>query len=1125
MSYEWLCANKDKLRCLSPRKRPPVESRPMEVEELSLIQLRELIEDVEKMGRCEEEDVECTTLALVDTTRSPKYVGVYNSAIKILRDTQRFKQCKRRKCEDDDSIFNLKHKLVLRILNNASVLFKGSVDEERMQTFVSMLDALAAEASALFDIFMEGYNKDLKPLNNTSTEFKVDPLATNAAFLDYDPGKVSYRVFCTPEGHRVDAFVQECMLDFFKPCSNRQRKPNPLWDDEFYAREIPALATGRDAATKRGTSRVGESTRSAKREEFGDRRRRHAMAGPLQHHEYKVIQELIARGIAGDAVAQAEVVRKHPSYSWHTIVRQHEVELRLMQLGRDVADFIIEYSREETIFAGDFVARAALFGISGLPWNMRSSIESENRPERWFLRFLHLAIQTHEPCLKTRNYIPVERTRDDSSMRRWRNGKTVEESFEDLYSRLSSITEAIVAREVFTLYRIRFAAFKHSGKLDAEWQNLSKDKHERDLMEKKLFFNKNDAELYKDWVIQMAKEDETRDDAPPEDAIPVGSLRCNIAGSLSEIDCLMQDAMLLSVVALGRTETIRLHSDLLSEAKMNDLPTQQPKNILVSAAAMEERDTSKRSRSLGTSYRVLQGEFTMGDWLPLTTRVPLEEAKRHVAETREMLQKAIEFGDSAISITVRVKQIFSEKLSHAYDRVEKINKMDFVEPGSDDYVLQQISRNNGTVLANKCMVSAIEAYREQSTPSESMRVPLDCLKEIVGKSVHRWNWDKGSPLSSRLGILKQLMEVVERYETYTCSLTCPTTIQAILPDVKTFVQTYTKLKRGFKKDGDEYEFAFDSPPNHTEDVFKNKAVGISTWIDALLGAPTTFNQNVASVVRGAFLHALEWSGCLFQRGADSYLVKPRLDIGIRCIVQYLSIAVAFGILCLCDTREEHEDALRSGKVLFSVLKHERIDMPDVEMLLSPELWNALCCCAEAGKATLYYNREIVFAPSDVVYDPDGALVSFDRRDFVVVHKARVRQWDSPQSYADRYFPLWRSFPKELSWTLCDVEMCTPDRFVTLLTFFPDVAHSTDGVFRIPGVRDKPSINNGFLNALSLATGWDKKAQFFETLYKHRFTRTDDKVPAALAGSSTDPAITPMQDITLACARCGDSPGR
>jgi len=986
-------------------------------------------------------------------------------------------------------------------------------DPKRLSDLDKLLFEAAELAKALLAQMLEGWKQNLVQLSETNaTKHTTQPLSTIDDLWNWNPSKLTYRAFSVKDGEHVPSYVQDFLGAFMVRkkgmTGGYTTKENPLSDHPFVKDMVSKLLAKRDGAVKKGAATISK----------GEKRHRHPCIGPLEIEDYRLHELTIVAASGGCQASRVELEALFPG-QLAAVLAQHEFEVRFVRLCDLIRDALFLYTSntEGNIFGDDHVGLRGIWCLTSRQYYKGGLVESTNTKETWYLNFLNRIMAWDDQSLKGRLYQP----HDDSNTtvdqrRRHSTTKTMDAVFLQISARVNGWVECELMSKLLPFYLDRIRAFQHSQLLPAM---------KRDEMCKLVGVCRNTLDSFDDLLTPRVI---LTDKAPPE------LTSWKTPGSVTEQLNIDQDALILSIVVLGREEAKRLHGDELLEHGI-DLSYQENEGSS-GCSSIQLVDTeplgcmSEDNQNCKTiDERIAKAEDAMSEWISIRQRCDVKTLLARIAVMRKKLQDAVENAVHATRATELVREAYHRvKAAQKHER-DRISAMDTDMDLTVDErctLLKEPDREQAEALS----AAIDEAFKEISTGNGSW---FYTFKESIAMTVGQppyfnWGTTDGSeetavPQSRHVAMLKRMNSLLELYKTATESNTSATAFIDMVSPMEDYVGMMTngRFSAGKGEEGGDWVGFKDGGGS----LKMNKRVvdWLETRISTMISCPTQFLDTIANVSYSGFLRALSWAGVFSEHNSKVPLAqKPHLGLSVVFLLKVLAVAAVNDALYFSTSDADHADAVSGTQpsALFVVgSESKRIDMVDTSSIkafakTSTDSWRCVCAIASFTETLLTYNRDVKFNSdcweAEWAKCVDFVPLSFCTESFLVLHEEQLDEFKADKnSFLASMCKNVGDYPTSTLWSFSDSRFTAPGAFRVLLTWLPRSVHYKHGFFQMSGVRERPDFENGFLNVKDTlpSNATAEATQFWDGFCTHPIASTHGRLPtpppsaASAAGSS------------------------
>ena len=965
------------------------------------------------------------------------------------------------------------------------------VPHERVGELAKLLDEAAKLAKELFDELTHDWKRDLE---STLDGYQPVQGAVEADVWKWDPSKLTYRALSVRNGKHVGSFVKDFIGAFVRrerSASESVLREDVQCDHPYLKRQLDEMLRERDGAMKRGGSQITG----------GGKQHRHPCVGPLAFEDYLLHEaDIVSVVDAHDDAAEAEARLQDafPATSISDICTQHKFRLRFDRLCESMCH-AVEYIGSNGIF-GEPILLHGLFCLTVMQSNKGEKFDEVNSKETWFLRFFNRLVTWHEPQLQAKNYKPQQECASAKSHeRRHANNLDADTVVLQMEGRIGGWVQAEFIKELTTYYLERRRAFERAKLIE----KISREDHLS-----KLGISKNSTDNFDD-LIQSRP-------TTPRAAKETGSTSWNTPGSQAEESNLKRDAITLAIVVVGREQAMKEFPELVKEAGIELLREDATGTAQGGSLAIRNAEAAPRERTPEEVLRRLEDAEDAMPWLALRQRCDKSTLLQRIRIELQRLGATLNHVKRAVKITKLVDAEYkSIREQWQADRLRILHLPDTQILSAKDRMRRD--KDEATEMS-EALAEAVEAVFGKTACRDPMCTSKETVEALVGKPP-AWNWDIHAgdeavvPNSQHASLVQDAERLFRKYEEYVAGCNDATTMVDLASPLRAILDQLLEPKEA-KTAEEEFDWVgFGQPLSRVRDSYKG-IEGATVKIMAMREYPNDFLKVLADVVHGGFLLALDWAGVFSQHAQRAPCHKtPHLGLGICHVLKVLSVAAAHDAIDIGASNAPVEPP-----PVFTTADG-RIDISDPDDIVrfakaSNSNWRCLCTLASLTKALLVYNRNISF-DADAATDKslEGLVsVSFSQSSFLVVHadavQAHRRDLDA---YHASLCPEIPNFPTRHDWGFHDEHWNHPDAFTVLLTWLPDAAHEKEGFFVIPGVRDRPDKNNGFLNVsktLRASVNPDAR-QYWNNVCTHPLAATHGRLPPPLpisSGEEDDPGI-------------------
>lgn len=1098
----YLLRNADKFQ--TPPKVPKIQGRTKvvvcdakeKVSKYTMPELRAIIKDLkaaaEKQGGTTESDAEVAgstsvgTVALFNGETQDESSDQYFGPYKTMKET--INRLSNTPEHPSTATVPFQYELIRAFFSRKSPLKIYGSNFESIQHIDDLIFKAAQMATDFFSRMVEGWKDGLVQISEKNgTKFTTAPDATAEDFWNWNPSKLSYRAFAIIGGENVPSFCNDFLGDFVsrpKGANEQTFKDHELCKHPFIKEFLKRVLESRNGDIKRGSAQL-----TAK-----GKKHRHPCIGPLEIHDYRMLEFYIDAAYKGCDVAKEKIDSQYPG-KLDEIIGQHKFELEFVKLCDTVNEAYAKYPGN---FEYDETGFYSIFCLTSTSNYKGGQFESSNCVEMWYIQILRQLMIIDNPTLKQRNYFVsrnVNGFNDSENLKGKRHllKRSNDQVYSTMSARINGWVEAKLIGLASTFYLNRARAFQTS---DLIMKNMS-----RADMNKYLGLYRNAVDSFDDvsktkFIQRIAARDR----------IQVTSL--NVSGSLSEEANLESDAVVLTIVVIGREETKSRFKTELENHKIAfpDEAIEENPNLCCAVQLIDtESDVwAQVGDASSIQEKIDKAEQYMSSWFSLRQRCNKETLLKRIKDAETKLNIALRHATFATEATKLVKIAYELSQEQNWLERKRINKLPTGSPLSN---AERLVRENPPDVQQR--LSLLSAVKSGFTKIRTSEDKIICSSEkslaaIVGQPPN-WNWetedqkmDKTSISQSRhTTIIKRFLNVLEKYKSHISVLGSNEKLIDFVSPLNDCIELITKFK--VSSDENKADFiGFAASPNQSLNAeFPIKWA--EDRIDRMLKSHVDFLKNIASVVYFGFLQALEWAGVFSSKSTRlSTEQKPRMGISVLYIVKTLSIASVSNAICTGD------DTM-SNDFLFSV-SSKHIKISSVESIIefaktSKTAWNCLCAIASFTQKLLVFNRTVIFDERKGEHEFEAfqefATVSFSADYFLVFDDAKIDELRKDvSSYLNAAAPEVVAFPPKFNWSFSDEHWTNPAAFRLLITWLPESVHQINGFFTISGVRDRPDKKNGFLNVHETIPDSAKfdAPQYWDGLYTHTISMAHGRLP-------------------------------
>jgi hypothetical protein len=998
--------------------------------------------------------------------------------------------------------------IVRAAFSTHSPLQLATSDPKRLSGLDTLLFEAAKLATALLAQMLEGWKQNLVQLSETNaTKHTTQEGATIDDLWGWNPSKLTYRAFSVKDGEHVPSYVQDFLGAFLTrkkgASSGYTTKENPLSDHPFVKDMVSKLLAKRDGAVKKGAATISK----------GEKRHRHPCIGPLEIEDYRLHERTIAAASGGCEASRVELEVRFPG-QLAAVLAQHEFEVRFVRLCDLLRDALFLYTSntEGNIFGDDHVGLRGIWCLTSRQYYKGGLVESTNTKETWYLNFLNRIMAWDDQSLKGRLYQP----HDDSNTavdqrRRHSTTKTMDAVFLQISARVNGWVECELMSKLLPFYLDRMRAFQHAQLLPAM---------KREEMCKLVGVCRNTLDSFDDLLTPRVI---MTDKAPQE------LTSWKTPGSITEQLNIDHDALILSIVVLGREEAKRLHGNELLDHGI-DLSYQENEGSS-GCSSIQLVDTealgcmSEDSQNCKTiDERILKAEDAMSEWLSLRQRCDVKTLLARIEVMRKKLQDAIGNAVHATRATELVrKSYYRVKAAQKHERA-RISAMDTKADLSVDErctLLKQPDREQSEALS----AAIDEAFKTISTETGSW---FYTFKESIAMTVGQppyFNWgtadgsdDTAAPQSRHVAMLKRMNSLLELYKDATESNTSATSFIDLVSPMQDYVGMMTNGRSSAGKGEEGGDWVGFKDGGGSLKMNKRVVDWLETRISTMTSCPTQFIDTIAEVSYNGFLRALSWAGVFSEHNMKIPLAqKPHLGLSVVYVMKVLAVVAVNDALYFSTSVEDHADAVAGKKpsVLFVVSSEsKRIDMVNIDSIkafakTSTDAWRCVCAIASLTETLLTYNRDVKFNAD--CWEPEWARcvdfvpLSFCNESFLVLHDEQLDELNADKNTLNTSMcKNVGDYPESPSWSFSDSNFTAPGAFRVLLTWLPRSVHYKHGFFQMAGVRERPDFENGFLNVKDTlpSNATAEATQYWDGVCAHSIASTHGRLPTPPPSTSS-----------------------
>jgi hypothetical protein len=1004
--------------------------------------------------------------------------------------------------------------IVRAVFSTQSPLQIATACPKRLSDLDGLLSQAAELATSMLAEMIEGWKQNLVQLSETNaTKYTTREGTSIHDLWNWDPSKLTYRAFSVKDGEHVPSYVQDFLGAFMarkKGALNNTTKENPLSDHPFVKDLISKLLAKRDGAVKKGAATISK----------GEKRHRHPCIGPLEIQDYRLHERTIVAASGGCEASRAELEALFPG-QLGAVMAQHGFEMRFVRLCDLLRDALFSYTSntEGNIFGDDHVGLRGIWCLTSRQYYKGGLVESTNTKETWYLNFLNRLMSWDDQSLKGRLYQPHDDSNTTADQRRRHSTtKTMDAVFLQISARVNGWVQCELISKLLPFYLDRMRAFQHSQLLPAM---------KREEMCKFVGVCRNTLDSFDDLLTPRVI---LTDKAPPE------LTSWKTPGSITEQLNIDHDALILSIVVLGREEAKRVHGRELLEHGI-DLSYQENEGSS-GCSSIQLVDTEANLGCMADEIqtcktideRISKAEDAMSEWLALRQRCDGKTLLARIGVMRKKLQDAVENAAHATHATKLVKKAYHRFKKAQENERNRISDMDTDADLTVDErctVWKAPDREQSEALS----AAIDEAFETISTEPGSW---FYTFKESIAMTVGRppyFNWDTtdGSeetavPQSRHVEILKRMNSLLELYKNDAESNTSATSFIDLVSPMEDYVGMMTTGRFSSGKGEEAGDWVGFKDGGGSLKMNKRVVDWLETRISTMTSCPTQFLDTIAEVSYNGFLRALSWAGVFSEHNMKIPLAqKPHLGLSVVYVMKVLAVAAVNDALYFSTSAEDHADAVSGTKpsALFVVSSEsKRIDMVDISSIkafakTSTEAWKCVCAIASFTEALLTYNRDVKFNAD--CWEPEWAKcvdfvpLSFCAESFLVLHDEQLDEFTADKnSFLASMCKNMGDYPESPSWSFSDTTFTTPEAFRVLLTWLPRSVHYKHGFFQMAGVRERPDFENGFLNVKDTlpSNATATATQYWDGFCTHSIASTHGRLPtppppsaASAAGSS------------------------
>jgi hypothetical protein len=1015
-------------------------------------------------------------------------------------------------------IFPFKYEVIRRIFAATGPL------GDRFVEFDAKLQAAAELSATLVKKLLSGWDADLVRTGDP-TKPKTGSGVTADSFAAWNPTEVTYRAIALPHATGVPNYVDEFLNAFSARDGTTLVDVHSAVSDELRGHPFVSaldceLREARDAKVRRGLS-------TSKNERLP---RRHPKLGPLKIEDYRQHEDAIVRAAAAAtdptcqayAAAAAELSAAFPTTPIDAILAQHEFESKLRLLYHLVEEALFTYVTPDggCLFGDDTMAQHAIFCLAQLPSFVGGAIVDLHTRDgvcKWYMRFLERFISFQEPQLKVKNYKPQsEFVTAVGEKRRHAATRSTRSQYAELVGRIEGFVQSEIVYALQNFYNYRAQAFEDGGLRE-------KSKSKKHGLAALGGFVPNDPDSFDDLLKsrpppQRSIEKSAKAAAAAEaaDAASVDGGRSRqtswlVNGSKAEELALRTQATKLATITVGLKYASEKFPERLQEAGIEagiEAGTEagdggQTQLVLHNTESLEPKEGDEADEADG-------GELK---WLQLRERADKATASMRLRNAIAHAQKSIDNAEAAVEVTKLVANRYMKRYDELRVKDREIGDLPVDQQLTASQFLHKTM--NESRRREDSVNKAV-----QDVFDEKFRSACTWIETVVAMagSPPTWNWDvedkhvatTESANTRCLGALKKmkgaLVEVLELVEKDPNAKV----FDFVSGNLTDLLDCATEHKTFQKTPGESPDFVGFEASSKVVSKVEEAAKWLRLHTYNMRAAPNEFLRTMIDVVRDAFVLVLDWLGVLVPFGSRLMpCQKPRTNVGVAHLMKILSLAAAH------DALDDGADSAspRLFYVTPSAIKIGTADEFEAFARSSQRNWRCLCALAALTQQTLLYNRDVTFDAGEVhgLNECDDGLVSvslsgdLDPPSLVVVDEcARQAHAADLDTYVSTLVPKVLNYPPCPDWWFSDEHWTTPLAFEVLLAWLPTITHFESGFYNFPGVRDRPEINNGFLNAKdNIQDVGTIEVQWWGGVMNHPLARAHGRLPTPPNAMLTD----------------------